>query len=81
MTFASDDEYNGWKDGTYILDQDCDKLVLKSSFTDEEIADDSWRFKTYDDYFNSYDMDYYDESYTTKGGETVHVFGKYGYDG
>lgn len=54
---------------------------MKSSFTDEDIADDEWRFKTYDEYFNDYDMESYDESYKTKGGETIHVFGKYGYDG
>lgn len=80
LTFASDDEYNGWKDGTYILDRDCDKLVPKDSVSDEDIEEDSWRYKSYDDYFNDYDLESYNESYTTKGGETVHVFGKYGYD-
>lgn len=80
LTFASDDEYEGWKNGTYILDYDKDKLVLKNSVSDEDIEEDKWRYKTYDDYFDDYDMESYDESYTTKGGETVHAFGKYGYN-
>lgn len=80
LTFASDDEYNGWKNGTYIFDADNEKLVLKSSIPSEDIERDKWMYKSYDDYFGDYDLESYDASYTTKGGEKVHVFGKYGYD-
>ena len=41
-------------------------------------SDDDYR--SYDDYFNDYDMETYDESYKTPGGEIVHAFGRYGYD-
>ena len=37
-------------------------------------------YKSYDDYFNDYDMETYDQSYKTPGGEIVHAFGRYGYD-
>lgn len=80
LIIASDDEYTGWKNGTYILDIDCYKLVSRDSISDEDIENDSWRYKSYDDYFDDYDLESYYRSYTTKGGETFHVFGKYGYD-
>lgn len=80
LTFASDDEYEGWKNGTYILDVNCDKLIPRNSISDEDIEEDEWRYKTYDDYFDDYDLESYDMSYKTKSGEIVHAFGKYGYN-
>ena len=41
-------------------------------------SDDDYR--SYDDYFNDYDMETYDQSYKTSGGEIVHAFGRYGYN-
>ena len=36
--------------------------------------------KTYDTYFNSYDLETYSGKYTTNNGEVVIAFGKYGHD-
>ena len=80
LTFASDDEYNGWKNGTYIFDTDNQELVLKSSISPDVLERDNWMYKSYDDYFEDYDLDSYDRTYTTNSGEVIHAFGKYGYD-
>lgn len=57
----------------------------KSSYYDviptkEEINDmlDEFEFCTYEEFGG--DMEYFEEEYTTKSGDTVTVFGYYGYD-
>ena len=49
--------------------------------TKEEINDmlDEFDFLTYEEFGG--DMDYFEEEYTTKSGDTVTIFGYYGYDG
>ena len=36
--------------------------------------------KKYEDFFDNYDFETYDETYTTKSGEIIHAFGYYGHD-
>lgn len=36
---------------------------------------------TYDEYFESYDLETYTSYYTTESGDKIVAFGKYGYDG
>ena len=36
---------------------------------------------TYDEYFDSYDLETYTSSYTSESGDKIIAFGKYGYDG
>ena len=60
-----------------------DAIVLHSMdelMVELEKYDSDDDYKSYDDYFNDYDMETYDESYKTPGGEIVHAFGRYGYD-
>ena len=42
---------------------------------------DRYRYNTYDDFFEDEYLETFEDEYTTKSGEVVIVFGKYGYDG
>ncbi|HHU55752.1 MAG TPA: hypothetical protein GXZ48_03565 [Acholeplasmataceae bacterium] len=53
-------------------------------FTDEESIDEAlkdYEYCTYEQYFKSDYLESFTDTYTTKNGETVIAFGKYGYDG
>ena len=49
--------------------------------TEDEINDmlDEFEFYTYEEFGG--DMDYFEKEYTTKSGDTITIFGYYGYDG
>lgn len=61
----SDDEINQWYNKYYSEHRDYDNDDLK----------------TYEDYFDSYDLEAFVKTYTSASGDKIVAFGKYGYDG
>lgn len=61
----SEDEVNKWYN-QYCLEY--------HSYGDDDL-------KTYDDYFHSYDLETFIDTYTSASGDKIVAFGKYGYDG
>ena len=71
------EDYNKWIAGEMIYDYYCEKLVP----IEEKYKGSSYRYRTYEQYNSSYDLNEYKEEFTTPNGEQIVVFGEYGYDG
>ena len=74
LTICSKEEYELWMSGKLLLGWD-GKFVEKN---DENTGEDD-DLTAYEDYENEYLEEFYEE-YTTKSGEVIVVFGKYGTD-
>lgn len=79
LIICTDDEYQKWVNDEMILDRDYEKIVPMPS--DQKLEEEDWRYIKYSDYYDRIDMETFDEEYTTKHGDKIHVFGWYGYDG
>lgn len=118
LTVCSEDEFEAWKRGEFLLDEwngqfvsavdlsDYDKQMAKEEYckTKDELQKD-WddlsesakqkyyrHFakendiidedgKTYNQYMNDEYLEHYLRRYTSKSGDKIVVFGRYGYDG
>lgn len=76
ITMCSKEEYEKWKKGELLLNYWRDDFV---EATEENKEDED--NKTYDEYWEDEYLEGYEDSYTTKSGEEIIAFGKYGYDG
>lgn len=77
LTMCSEEEYNAWIAGDILFDDWCEEFVKPSEIDD----DDENRYMTYNEYWNSRDLETFEQTYTTKGGEKIIAFGEYGYNG
>ena len=63
------------KDSGYYKDLDfSDEDAVNEAFTDSDLV-------TYDEFMDDEHLETFVNSYTTKSGDTVVAFGRYGYDG
>ena len=90
LTVCTENEYQQWKDGKllYNIFDECFYPIeeVRKEFEEDEYYDDfesyiSEDFQTYeqygkDDYLESFRCDY-----TSKSGDRIIIFGKYGYNG
>lgn len=67
--------YKDWED---LSDDEKSRWYNKYQLENELVDEDT---KTYDDYFDELYLETFVEEYTTKNGDKVVCFGKYGYDG
>jgi len=74
LTIVSAEDFEKWQNGDLLLDRWNDEFVQKT----EEDNDD---LETYDQYMDEDYLEIFKDTYTTKSGDKVVVFGKYGYDG
>lgn len=62
-----------WEDLSDSAKEKCyEKYIKEHNLIDEE-------YKTYNEYMNDYELESFFDTYTTKNGEKVVAFGKYGY--
>ena len=64
-----------WEDLTEDAKDNYCKKYAKRHYCTKDNA------KTYNDYMYDYDLETFEEHYTTKSGDKIVIFGKYGYDG
>jgi hypothetical protein len=95
MTICPKEDYEAWQkgkvlfnenDNTFLTKKEAIKeLGLEQEFDEEDSIEESLMdegYYTYDQYQDrENDLEPFVESYTTKGGETIVIFGAYGYDG
>ena len=94
ITMCSKEDFDAWKKGKMLLDECDGKFITKEAalaklkeqdedldLDDRDAVEDAMRdneFLTYDDYMDG-ELEQFERSYKTKGGETVVAFGRYGY--
>jgi len=81
LTMCSSEDYGKWKKGELIFDRECDELVPITDEVKKQIEEDGWGFETYNQFFNDEYLEAYSNTYTTKSGDEIVAFGKFGYDG
>ena len=70
------DEFSkDWED----LSEDAKKKYYKKYVKIHHLVNED--AKTYNEYMYSYDLETFEDHYTTQSGDKIVVFGKYGYDG
>lgn len=96
LTMVAKDEYESWRQGDFLINTNDNNLIsredainnLKKSykhidFDDEETVKDYLRdneYLTYDEYFDDEYLEGYSQDYTSKNGDEIVGFGKYGHD-
>lgn len=70
------DEYS--KDWSELSETAKERYYTKYAKENDLISEDA---KTYDEWNNDYELETFVDKYTTKSGDRVVAFGKYGYDG
>ena len=70
------DEYS--KDWSELSETAKERYYTKYAKENDLINEDA---KTYDEWNNDYELETFVDKYTTKSGDRVVAFGKYGYDG
>jgi len=95
MTMCAAEDYEAWKQGKMYFDSRNDKFLtmddILEKFTDlnlpsyrktiDDVLKDHDIF-SYEGYFeNESELEDFSGTFTTKGGEKVMAFGKYGYNG
>lgn len=94
ICICSDEEWEGFKSGKLAVNDagkfmPIEKLIHNPDYDEDEYAgkyidpaDSSWdnEYENYDSYFNDYYLEGYDYQYTTKSGDKIVAFGKYGHD-
>lgn len=82
ITIVSKENYNRWKNGEMLFDQDSESIVKIPEDYNEETQDDKYDYlKTYDDWVNGSEMEDYFAEFKTEHDDEIVVFGRYGYDG
>ena len=82
--------YNRWSEDFMTFDQVLDYCEIKECDKDKYNTDKDYAkdinntiydegFRDYDKIWNDYELETYCQTYTTKGGEEIVAFGKYGY--
>lgn len=91
LTIVSEEDYVKWQSGELLLNTNKEELVpfpkdyVKKEETEQggdgnEFEDEDGVLKTYEQWLDSNNEDYVGK-FTTKSGDKIVVFGKYGYDG
>ena len=94
ICICSDEEWEGFKNGKLAVNDagkfmPIEKLVHNPDYDEDDSpgrfidpADSSWdnEYENYDAYFSDYYLESYDYQYTTKSGDKIVAFGKYGHD-
>lgn len=68
-----------WKEWNQLSEDEVNEWYDKYMYEHNKI--DTYRYNTYDDFFEDEYLETYEERYTTKNGEVIVAFGHYGYDG
>lgn len=76
ICICTQEEYNKWQIGEMIYDYYNEKIVPTPVD-----GTDKWRYRTYSQYSHNYDLEGYEEFFTTPSGDKMVAFGEYGYDG
>ena len=77
LTMCSEEEYETWKKGDILFDDWCEEFVKPCEV--KEGYDD--RYMNYDRYWDTREMETFEQTYTTKNGERIIAFGEYGFNG
>lgn len=81
ITICSKEEFERWKNGDLIFDRYDDKLCELSEIPDEDSEDyDECQYETYGQWYEDEYLELFEEEYTSKNGDEIVAFGKYGYD-
>lgn len=94
ITICSEEEWEGFKDGKLAVNDagkfmPIEKLAINRDYDPDDYpgrfidpADSSWdnEYENYDAYFNDDYLEGYEYQYTTKSGDKIVAFGKYGHD-
>ena len=77
LTIVSQEDYDKWKKGEMLIHKWNDDLISKEDITEDKLD----YYETYDEYWEDSDLETFEQTFTTKGGEKIVAFGEFGYDG
>lgn len=78
ICICSEEEYADWIKGKLLYDRDFNRLMKIEALPEHADLDD---YQSFDDFCNDDYLETYEKRYTTKSGDKIVIFGKYGYDG
>ncbi len=75
LCIASKEDFKKWQNGELVYDLCSDELV---PIEEAEYPEET---RTYEEFTDDEYLEYFEQSYITKSGDEIVVFGKYGYNG
>ena len=88
LCICTKEEYDAWENGETLIDRwknyeysfnREDPLFVPN--TEQYKNDEEGQYVTYEKYWDEEYLECFDVEYTTPSGETIEIFGKYGWDG
>lgn len=81
ITMCSKEDYNKWEKGELLFDM-CKEKFVPLDKQEEYKTENKWcELITSEEYWDDEYLETFEETFTTKSGEKIVAFGKYGYDG
>lgn len=75
LTICTQEEYDRWQNGEMVLDTSIDRIVDVKDIDSNK----KYRYETYDEYNESAsNYEEFEETYTTKSGDQIVIFGYHG---
>lgn len=77
-------DFDKWKNGEMMYDSWNDKMVTREEMEEARLSDkyfDEYYYQTFEEYYNDWELEKYEEHYTSESGDELVIFGEYGYDG
>lgn len=68
-----------WKSWEQLSDEEVEAWYKK--YMEDEMYVDTYRYKTYNEFFYDSDLETFTQHYTSPSGDKLVAFGRYGYDG
>ena len=73
LTMCSEEEFEQWKNGELLFDEwGSESFVKANSLSDDDKKYEEWQYS---------ELETFVDRYTSKSGDKIVAFGKYGYDG
>jgi len=83
LTIVSVEEWEAFERGEMVLHRWHDKLITLEEFENAKLSDrfDKYGYQTYEQWCDEGNLETFEQRATTKSGDEIVAFGKYGYDG
>jgi len=83
LSIVSMEEWEAFKRGELIMNRDSDSLCTMDEYEQSKVKKyfDKWDWQTYDQWCDEGNLEIFTQRATTKSGDEIVAFGKYGYDG
>lgn len=83
ICIAKKSDFEKWQNGEMIYDRWNEKLIAQEEMEEKRLSDkyfDEEDYQTFEQYEDDWELEQYEEHYTSESGDEIVIFGQYGHD-